>query len=272
MLHGWMDVGASFQFVVDALAAADGFDRWVVAPDWRGFGADRAPRRRQLLVSRLPGRPRRAARRGARRGALDRRDRPRRPQHGRQRRDELRRHPPAAHSPARQPRRLRHARPQPRQAPERLAQWLDELKTPQTLRSYDSVAEVAERLLKNDPLLTPDKAAWLAPHWSRQDSRATVTAAGTSWATRRTSASTRCCTASDEVIATWTAHRRAGAVGRGRPHRDAASGGATAIRAATSKRGWRVVPQRRTRAARALRPHAAPRPARGAGSGIWRAS
>jgi len=27
---------------------------------------------------------------------------------------------------------------------------------------------VAERLLKNNPLLTPDKAAWLAPHWSRQ--------------------------------------------------------------------------------------------------------
>ena len=33
-LHGWGDVGASFQFVVDALAG-----HWrVVAPDWRGFG------------------------------------------------------------------------------------------------------------------------------------------------------------------------------------------------------------------------------------------
>ena len=36
MAHGFMDVGASFQFVVDALAAAEGFDRWVIAPDWRG--------------------------------------------------------------------------------------------------------------------------------------------------------------------------------------------------------------------------------------------
>lgn len=34
MLHGWGDVGAAFQFVVDALQ-----DRWrVLAPDWRGFG------------------------------------------------------------------------------------------------------------------------------------------------------------------------------------------------------------------------------------------
>ena len=35
MVHGWMDVGASFQFVVDALAAQEGFDRYVIAPDWR---------------------------------------------------------------------------------------------------------------------------------------------------------------------------------------------------------------------------------------------
>ena len=30
LMHGWMDVGASFQFVVDALAEADGFDRLVL--------------------------------------------------------------------------------------------------------------------------------------------------------------------------------------------------------------------------------------------------
>src|SRR6201991_2311788 len=34
MLHGWMDVAASFQFVVDAL----GGDWQVIAPDARGFG------------------------------------------------------------------------------------------------------------------------------------------------------------------------------------------------------------------------------------------
>ena len=37
MLHGWMDVAASFQFVVDALPS----ERHVIALDWRGFGADR---------------------------------------------------------------------------------------------------------------------------------------------------------------------------------------------------------------------------------------
>ena len=34
LLHGWMDVSASFQFLVDALAR----DWDVVAPDWRGYG------------------------------------------------------------------------------------------------------------------------------------------------------------------------------------------------------------------------------------------
>src|SRR5262252_9263504 len=34
LLHGWMDVSASFQFLVDALRR----DWYVIAPDWRGFG------------------------------------------------------------------------------------------------------------------------------------------------------------------------------------------------------------------------------------------
>ena len=39
MVHGWMDVGASWQFVVDALAD----DHFIVAPDWRGFGLTEVP-------------------------------------------------------------------------------------------------------------------------------------------------------------------------------------------------------------------------------------
>ena len=34
MVHGWMDVAASFQFVIDAFET----DRQVIAPDWRGYG------------------------------------------------------------------------------------------------------------------------------------------------------------------------------------------------------------------------------------------
>ena len=34
MLHGWMDVAASYQFLVDALDPLT----FVLAPDWRGFG------------------------------------------------------------------------------------------------------------------------------------------------------------------------------------------------------------------------------------------
>jgi pimeloyl-ACP methyl ester carboxylesterase len=34
LLHGWMDVSASFQFLVDALA----MDWDLYAPDWRGYG------------------------------------------------------------------------------------------------------------------------------------------------------------------------------------------------------------------------------------------
>lgn len=34
MVHGWMDISASFQFIVDAMKR----DWHVIAPDLRGFG------------------------------------------------------------------------------------------------------------------------------------------------------------------------------------------------------------------------------------------
>ena len=160
MLHGWMDVAASFQFVVDALHA----DRFVIAPDWRGFGLsdnsgadcywfpDYLADLEGLLDALLPEQ------------AVD-----------------LLGHSMGGNVAmiyaGVRPDRIRRLvnlegfglpQTQPHQGPERLKLWLDELKTPQQLRSYDSVEEVAARLLKNDPLLSPDKAAWLAPHWSRR--------------------------------------------------------------------------------------------------------
>jgi pimeloyl-ACP methyl ester carboxylesterase len=163
LLHGWMDVGASFQFVVDALAASDGFDRFVVAPDWRGFGRTDTPGADSywfpdylgdldaLLDAMAPGAPVDLA--GHSMGGNV-----------------------AMSYAGVRPGRVRKLinlegfglpQTRPQQAPKRLAQWLDELKTAQSLRDYESLPDVAARLMKNNPLLSPDKAAWLAPHWSR---------------------------------------------------------------------------------------------------------
>ena len=168
MLHGWMDVGASFQFVVDALEQ----DRYVIAPDWRGFGLTESPHADSywfpdylgdldaLLDALLPGQ------------AID-----------------LLGHSMGGNVAmiyaGVRPERIRRLvnlegfgmpQTQAKQAPKRYAQWLDELKEPQRLRDYESLAAVAERLRQNNPRLSPQRAAWLAPHWSRQgaDGRWTI--------------------------------------------------------------------------------------------------
>ena len=164
MLHGWMDVAASFQFVVDALPA----DRLVLALDFRGFGLSDVPAAdsywfpdylgdlEAVLDSLLPN----------------------------QQIDLL------GHSMGGNVAMLYAGiRPQrvrklinlegfglpvsvPTQAPKRYAQWLDELKEPLELRSYDSLQAVASRLRKTNPLLPEDRALWLAQHWSRQTANA----------------------------------------------------------------------------------------------------
>ena len=168
LMHGWMDVGASFQFLVDELARVEGFDRWVIAPDWRGFGLSDKPAADTYWF------PDYLADLDTLLDALT-------PQSAHSQIDL------AGHSmggnvvmsyagvrPARIRRLvnlegfgLPQARPQ--QAPKRLAQWLDELKSPPALRGYASLERVAARLVKNNPLLSADKAAWLAQHWSRHD-------------------------------------------------------------------------------------------------------
>jgi pimeloyl-ACP methyl ester carboxylesterase len=160
MMHGWMDVGASFQFTVDALSQ----ERYVVAADWRGFGlTDPNPGDCYWFTDYL--------------GDLDALIDHLSPDHPL----DL-----AGHSmggnivmsyagvrPARI-RRLANLEgfgmPQtrPEHAPKRLQQWLDELKQPQKLRSYAGLDEVAARLMKTNPRLGADKAEWLASHWSQQ--------------------------------------------------------------------------------------------------------
>jgi pimeloyl-ACP methyl ester carboxylesterase len=163
LLHGWMDVAASFQFVVDALAAIEGPVRRVLAPDWRGYGGTLAPPATDSYWF-----PDHLGDLDALLDAL-----------GAGAAVHL-----AGHSmggnvamtyagvrPARVARLVNlegfgMPRTRPEQAPGRLATWLDELKTPMRLRSYATLDEVAERLLLNNPRLDAARAAWLAPHWA----------------------------------------------------------------------------------------------------------
>jgi pimeloyl-ACP methyl ester carboxylesterase len=165
LLHGWMDVGASFQFLVDALAQAEGAPRCCAAPDWRGYGLTESPATDSywfpdylgdldaLLDALSPGSP-----------------------------VDLLGHSMGgnvvmSYAGAR-PHRVRRAinlegfglpRFDASQAPARTARWLDELKAPQSLRDFASAREVAQRLQHNDPLLPADKATWLAEQWARPD-------------------------------------------------------------------------------------------------------
>ncbi|HEY8876367.1 MAG TPA: alpha/beta hydrolase [Roseateles sp.] len=160
MVHGWMDVGASFQFVLDALKE----EREIVALDWRGFGLsettgadcywfpDYLGDLDALLDALSPDAP-----------------------------VDLLGHSMGGNVAMSyagvRPQRIRRlvnlegfGMPDisPAAAPERLAKWLDELKDPPSLRPYATLADVAERLRKNNPRLPAGKAAWLAQHWARQ--------------------------------------------------------------------------------------------------------
>jgi pimeloyl-ACP methyl ester carboxylesterase len=59
----------------------------------------------------------------------------------------------------------------PEQAPKRYAQWLDELRIPPTMQSYDSIEAVAARLRKTNPRLDAARAHFLAGHWARRNEK-----------------------------------------------------------------------------------------------------
>ena len=165
MLHGWMDVAASFQFVVDAL----GGDWQVIAPDLRGFGLSDWPVAAQgggsywfydylgdldaLLAHYAPD------------GAVN-----------------LVGHSMGANIACLyagvRPERVRRvvdlegfgmAATAPSAAPRRLRAWLDELRERPVLRAYGSLDAVAGRLMKTNPRLPEARARYLAQHWSKPD-------------------------------------------------------------------------------------------------------
>jgi pimeloyl-ACP methyl ester carboxylesterase len=157
LLHGWMDVSASFQFLADALRGA-----WdVYAPDWRGFGltqraaadcywfpdyiadldfilAQLQPNQAVDLVGHSLGgnvaclyagiRPQRVAKLVNLEGFG-----------------------------------LKAVRPE--EAPARYARWLEELQNPPRLRPYADFDALAQRLQQENPRLSADRARFLARHW-----------------------------------------------------------------------------------------------------------
>ena len=159
LLHGWMDVSASFQFIVNAFAG-----RWdVYAPDWRGYGltewgksdcywfpdymadldflldaiAGDAPV--HLVGHSLGGnvacmyagvRPERVAKLVNLEG-------------------------------------FGLASTRPEDAPRRYARWLKELHERPGFRPYKSYSELSARLREGNARLTAERAEFLARHWGR---------------------------------------------------------------------------------------------------------
>lgn len=159
LLHGWMDVSASFQFLVDALSA----DWDVYAPDWRGYGLsawsgadsywfpDYIGDLDALLERIQPDAPVNLVGHslGGNVGGLYAGIRPERI--------------------ARFVNLEGFGMPLTRaeQAPKRYARWMDELKEAQGWRPYADYAALADRLQKNNPRLTRERADFLARHWGK---------------------------------------------------------------------------------------------------------
>ena len=167
LAHGWMDVAASYQFVVDAFSQAFVHGRAIIAADWRGFGHSRLSTATDhylfadyladldvLLDHYAPGQP-----------------------------VDLVGHSMGGHIAmlyaAARPARIRRLvnlegfglpATEPSDAPARYAQWLDETRAladgAMDLKSYDSADGVAQRLRKTNPRLGQDQAQWLALHWA----------------------------------------------------------------------------------------------------------
>jgi pimeloyl-ACP methyl ester carboxylesterase len=170
LLHGWMDVSASFQFMVDELRG-----EWdVYAPDWRGYGLTQwagadcywfpdyiadldfileeiHAREPVNLVGHSLGGNVAALYAGIR--------------------------------PARVAKLVNlegFGLPQtrPEQAPGRYALWLDELHERPQLRPYADFAALEERLRAGNPRLSAERAHFLARHWGREDKDGSVVLRG----------------------------------------------------------------------------------------------
>jgi pimeloyl-ACP methyl ester carboxylesterase len=160
LLHGWMDVSASFQFLVDAMSS----DWDVYAPDWRGYGLTDWGRSDCYWFPDYLGDLDALLERIEADAAVDL----------------------VGHSlggnvamlyagarPARVAKLVNLegfglSATRPEQAPGRYARWLEELRVPPRLRGYKDFAALADRLQKNNSRLTRERAEFLARHWGRE--------------------------------------------------------------------------------------------------------
>ena len=160
LLHGWMDAGASFQFLADALPAT----RSLVALDWRGFGRSAWPDDGYwfpdyyadldaLLGQLSPAGP--ATLIGHSMGGNI-----------------------AMMYAGIRPERVRAVvciegfglpRTHPEQATERYRAWLTQLRETQTFARFPSLDAFAKFLSKRNPRLPPDRAAFIAEAWAEDD-------------------------------------------------------------------------------------------------------
>jgi len=159
LLHGWMDVSASFQFTVDELQR-----EWlVIAPDWRGFGLsewtdqgywfpDYLADLDVILERYSPGEPARIVGHSMGGNVAN------------------------LYAGIRPERVLKLVLAEgfglppsnPEEAPERYGRWLAGIREPPALKGYRTFEEVAERLKRNNPRLGDERARYLAAHWAEE--------------------------------------------------------------------------------------------------------
>ncbi|MEP7183535.1 MAG: alpha/beta hydrolase [Betaproteobacteria bacterium] len=156
-LHGWMDSGASFQFLVDALAG-----NWhAIAPDLRGFGRsawqpqgywfhDYVADLEALVDAFAPGETVNLVGHSLGGNVV-------------------------MHYAGARPQRVRRLvsldgfgipAEAPGIAPQKTAKWLDALADPPPFTPYRDLDAVADRLQKTNSRLPRDKARFLAQHWA----------------------------------------------------------------------------------------------------------
>ncbi len=159
LLHGWMDTGDTFQFLVDALPDR----RTCIAPDWRGFGRSEWPAEgywfpdyyadlEALIDHYAPGRPVTLV--GHSMGGNI-----------------------ATMYAGIRPERVRRVvsiegfgllRTDPGQAPGRYREWLDQVREPPRFASFPSFEAFVHLLVRRNPRLAPERAAFVAAAWTER--------------------------------------------------------------------------------------------------------